>query len=89
MENKNQCLRSQFTNRTYETQYDNEAYAFIKSLNPGGMLKDTAAKLGVSYFNLYYAFKLNRITYRLKKRICAEYVLTQEQEDTLKTLVFK
>lgn len=89
MENNNQCLRTQFTNRVYETQYDNETYAFIKSLNPGGMLKDTAKKLGVSYFNLYYSFKLNRITYRLKKRICSNFQLTQEQEETLKTLVFK
>lgn len=80
-------MRTQFTNRTYETKYGNETYFFIKSLNPNGMLKDTASKIGVTYFNLYYAFKLNRITYRLKKKIEENYNLTQEQKDALKELV--
>lgn len=82
-------MRTQFTNRTYETKYDNETYEFIKSLNPDGMLKETADKVGVTYFNLYYAFKLNRITYRLKTKIEQAFNLTQDQKDTLKTLVAK
>jgi hypothetical protein len=82
-------LRTQFTNRTYETKYDNETYKFIKNLNPDGMFKDTAAKVGVTYFNLYSAFKINRIIYRLKTKIDKAFNLTEEQKDTLKTLVVK
>lgn len=82
-------MRTQFTNRTYETKYENETYFFIKSLNPNGMLKDTALKIGVTYFNLYYAFKLNRITYRLKNKIEQAYNLTDDQKEILKDLVAK
>lgn len=80
-------MRTQFTNRHYETKYDNETYDFIKSLNPDGMIKDTAERIGVTYFNLYYAFKLNRITYRLMSKIELAYNLTHEQQEKLKNLV--
>jgi hypothetical protein len=82
-------LRTQFTNRIYETKYDNETYKFIKSLNPDGMLKDTASKVGVTYFNLYSSFKINRITYRLKTKIDKAFNLTKEQKNTLIALVVK
>lgn len=82
-------IRTQFTNRTYVTKYNNETYNFIKSLNPNGMLKDTAKNLGVTYHNLYQTFKIDRVSYSLKKRIEQNFKLTQEQKEKLDSLVLK
>lgn len=80
-------MRTQFTNRVYETKYENETYHFIKSLNPSGTMKETAEIIGVTYKNFQYAFQQNRITYGLRKKIINNLNITDEQKEILNKLV--
>lgn len=85
----NTRTRKPYFSLNYTNKYDNETLRFIISLNPTGFLKTTAEKLNVSYDNLYQSCKLNRISYRLKKRIEIAFILSEEQKDILNSLVTK
>ncbi len=80
-------IRSQWQNRNYHSNYDNRVRKFFIELANGGMLKDVAEKLEITYGAMHSAFKLERISYSMYNKILSRYSLTDNQKDELLDLL--